>query len=340
MAALTPEFVFNLETRMKARTSNAYATLNSETWWNKVCKVESSDSLKTIAYWLLSTAQIRDQGTLGGNIHFADQSSVKFEYETKYAGEGLRLRRQQLEDLDGMGIELASAWSRDIGAYMAYWPQKLAAHALRNGHTAALYTAYDSKAFFATDHPVNPNKASAGTYANLLTASDAADISTAVTADVALANLGKVFAKLASVKMPNGEDPRNLRPAFLLVGPTLFPRAVQLTSAKFLAQAASSGGGAADVEAVIRALGYAQPVMVPELAGFESDTTYFVAAQPVAGDDMAPLIYNEREAFKINYYGLLDSDKLGRMDEFEWQARGRNAMIPGQPFELFKVKAA
>lgn len=339
MPAITPQFVTDLETRMRARTENAYATLNVESWWNQITKVEKTESLRDIIYWLISTAQIRDQGTLGGNMHFADQTTVKFEYENKFSGEGLRLRRQQLEDIDGMGIQLSASWSADIGQYMAYWPQKLVTHLLKNGHTAALYPAYDAKAFFASDHPVNPNKVGAGTYSNLLSGAGTYDISTAVTVDQALVNLGKVLSAFATVKMPNGEDPRNIRPAFLLCGPTLFPRAVQLTSAKFIAQAATGGAGSSDVDALIRALGYAQPVLVPELAGFESDTTYFVAAKPVAGNDMAGVVYVEREAFKINYYGLLDSDKLGRMDEFEWQCRGRNAVVPGQPFMLWKVKA-
>jgi phage major head subunit gpT-like protein len=225
MPAVTPSFVIDLETRMRARTENAYATLNVESWWQKITKVEKTESLKDIIFWLISSAQLRDQGTLGGNMHFADQTSVKFEYENKFSGEGLRLRRQQLEDLDGMGIELASSWSRDIGEYMSYWPQKLVTHVLKNGHTASLYTGYDGKALFATDHPNNPNNTGLGTYSNSLSGAGTYDISTAVTADVALVNLGKVFAKFAEVKMPNGEDPRNIRPAFLLCGPTLFPRA-------------------------------------------------------------------------------------------------------------------
>jgi hypothetical protein len=119
---------------------------------------------------------------------------------------------------------------------------------------------------------------------------------------------------------------------------------VQLTNAKFIAQAAASGGGAADVEALIAALGYGEPVLVDELAGFESSTTYFVIAEAVTSSQLGGLVYIEREPFTIRYYtgrggGNGVDAILDRIDELEWHTSGRNAVGYGHPYTVFKVTA-
>lgn len=340
MGALTPQFVIDLETRMQILTENDYARMTANLWWQTVAKTRTSTGKKDILTWLLSTAQIRDRGN-GGNIAFDDLVAHYTEIENRNAGSALKLTKQQLTDTlngiqGGEGLDLAGQWSRDIGAYMAYWPQKQVAYLMKNGHTSSIVTAYDGKALFATDHPVNPGSPGAVTFSNLLTGSSYA-IDESVTPDVALANLGKVFSAITSVKMPNGEDPRFLRPRGIFTAPKLFPRAVQLTSAKFLAMAASSGGGGADVEGLIKALGFATPTMMDEMVGYESDTTYFVVCEQASSSEMGPVVYVEREPFKINYYGEQTESYLSRTDEFEWHCKGRNVVAPGHPFLIFKV---
>jgi len=351
MPALTPQFLMDLESRMQVLTESEYARFAGNLWWNQVAKVRPMTGKREVLTWLLSTAMIQDQGD-GGNIRFDDLVSTLTEIVVQYSGAGLKLRRAQLEDTDGGGMDLAAQWSTDVGAYMGYWPQKQVVNALKNGHTASLYTAYDQKAFFATDHPHNPFKTSAGTYANLLTSTAVAasgntpyypgtvPIDDSKSVEDALVNLGKLFSYIASIRMPNGEDPRFLRPRLILCTPRMFPRVVQLTSAKFIAMAASSGGGSADVEGLIRALGFATPVMVDELAGFESDTTYFVACEQIASSQLGALVYGEREGFRINYYGTQDQVALDRMDELEWHCKGRNKVRPGHPYLLFKCKGS
>jgi hypothetical protein len=344
MPALTPQFLMDLESRMQVITENEYTRLASSLWWQKITKVRQTGARRDVIMWLLSTAMIRDQGD-GGNVRFDDLVSQYTEIENKHSGAGLELLRAQLEDTDGNGVDLAAHWSSDIGAYMAYWPQKQVAHVLKNGHTASLYTGYDSKAFFAADHPVNPFKASAGSYRNIFTGvasgayPGACRIDDGVTADVAMANLGKILGYIASIKMPNGEDPRFLRPSALLVSPRLYPRAVQLTSAKFLAMAASSGGGSGDTEGLIKALGYASPVMADELAGFEDDTTFFVACEQIGSSQLGAVVYTDREPFKINYFGEQTDAELARQQRLQWLCHGRNVVSVGHPYLLFKCKA-
>lgn len=346
MPALTPSFLVDLETRMQVITEREYARLTSNLWWQHITKVRPSTGRKDIITWLLSTAMIKDQGK-GGNIQFNDLVSIHTQIENKFSGAGLKLERAQLEDTDGGGMDLAGQWSADIGAYMAYWPQKQVVHLLKNGHlleAAGGYTGYDTKAFFAADHPVNPFDDGAGTYRNIFTGAasgsfpGACPIDDSVDLETALINLGKIFSYISTIKMPNGEDPRFLRPKTLIVPPRMYPRAVQLTSAKFLAQAASAGAGSADVEALIKSLGFATPIMADELAGFESDTTFYIGCEQMAASQLGAVVYVDREPFRINYYGVQDQAELNRKNEMEWHCRGRNVVAPGHPYLLFKGK--
>lgn len=342
MPFLTPQFVFDLESRMRMIQENEYLRLTSNLWWSKCTKVLPILTRREIVTWCLNTAQIEDQGD-GGNIEYDNMMIQETEFTPKTAGKGLKIRRQQFEDLDGNGVQLATEWSQQIGAQHAYWPQKTAVNLLKTGHLATSL-GYDGKPFFATDHPVNPKKPAVGTYSNLLSGAGTYAIDESIAADVALKNLGKVFAHIASIKMPNGVDPRFLRPAGILCSPALFPRAVQLTNARFLAQAASSGGGGADVEAIIRALGYGQPILADELAGFESDTTYFVICEQLSSSNLGGLVYIDREPFSTRFYtgrggGNGVDAILDRADELEWHTSGRNAGGFGHPFTIIKVKA-
>lgn len=345
MPALTPTFLMDLESRMQVITEREYNRMTAALWWQTIAKVRPSTGRRELLSWLLSTAMIKDQGK-GGNIAFDDLVATFTEIENKYSGAGLKLQRAQLEDTDGNGLELSAQWSADIGAYMSYWPQKQVAHLLRNGHTAALYTGYDALAFFAASHPVNPFKSSAGTFNNIFTGAasgsypGACPIDDTVDLDDALVNLGKIFAYIAQIKMPNGEDPRFLRPKFILAPPRMYPRAVQLTSAKFLAQVAGSGAGSADVEALIKALGFATPIMADELAGFESDTTFFIGCDQLGTSQLGGVVYSDREPFSIAYYGPQTDAELSRKQELEWHCIGRNVVAPGHPYLLFKCKGS
>jgi phage major head subunit gpT-like protein len=225
---------------------------------------------------------------------------------------------------------------------------------IKNGATSG-YNSYDNVTFFNNAHPVNPYDASAGTYANVFTGAAASTPSTdpndanypgacpidsSVTTDVALVNLAKVITYIKGLKMPNGTTPRFLNPTKIIAGPKLQQRAVQLTSASTIAQAAASGGGGADVAAVIASYGWQKPEIADELSGFESDTTYFIACEELAASELGALVYVEREPFAINYYTTQQEVDLSRKNELEWHCLGRNVAGYGHPYLLFKVKAS
>lgn len=340
MPAITPQFLFDFESNMRIITENEYARLTSNLWYSECARKITSQNKREMVTWLLNTATIRDQGQ-GGNISFDDLVAKYTEYTATFAGAGLKLNRSQFEDLDGNGIQLATEWSSQIGQQAAYWPQKLIANLLKNGHSSG-QLAYDGQIFFSASHPVNPFSTAAGTFSNLFSS---VPVDTSVTVDVAITNLSTVYANIAALKMPNGVDPRMIRAKKIICSPKLFPRMVQLTNAKTIAQAAATGGGGADVEALIKSLGFAQPIQADELSGFESDTTYFVVAEQVASSQLGAFVYVDREPFKVNYYtgqggGTGVDAMLDRSNELEWHMSGRNTAGYGHPFLIFKCKAS
>jgi hypothetical protein len=334
MPAITPEFLFDLESNMRLVTSREYERLLKKLWWRTICKEIPSGAKKERISWLLDSAKISRTTRSGGQVKFEDIVSRTTEYENENAAAGLKLKKEQLEDLDGNGVDLAAHWSRQMGAYAAYWPQKMLAKAIRDNGTT-----YDGKAFFATDHPVNPFRTSYGGYSNKVTD---CPIDTSVSVDTAVENVAKVIAHAAGYKMPNGEDPRSLQVAGLIVPPKLTARAQQITNAKYIAQDSASAGGSGDIEAVVRNFGLGQPIVAPELgAAFGgSDTTYYIAMEEITSNELGAFVYVNREPFGVIYHGPQTDAQLARLREFQWTTEGRNTIGLGHSFLLIKCQTA
>ena len=341
MPAITPEFMWDLESNMRTVSAAEYQRLNTNTWWRNIAREMSSGAKKERVNWLLDSAKIQRNGK-GGNVEFDDIVAMTTEVEHLNAAAGLELKKEQLEDLDGNGIDLAGHWSRQMGAYGAYWPQKMIAQALRDNPTG-----YDGVSFFNTSHPVNPFDAGAGNFANIFTGAasgiypGALPIHTAVTVEIAVQNIAKAIAYLASIKMPNGEDPRMLRLAGIGVPPALVARAQEITNAKFIAQPVAGGGGSGDVEAVIRNFGLGQPFEMPELGSAfgGSDTSYYLVVEEITSNQLGAFTYSNREPFSIVFHGPQTDADLARSRKFQWTTEGRNAVMPGHPYLLFRADA-
>ena len=328
---------------MKIVSARDYDRLNARMYWQQLAKEAPSTGRAERLIWLLDSAKIEYVSRLGAEVTFEDILSNTTEYEAKAATAGLKLNRFQLDDHDGGGVQLAAHWARQMGAYAAYWPQKQVANAIRaNGVT------YDALAFFHAAHPLNPFDSALGTFPNLFTGAPsgstpgACPIDSSVTLDVALVNLARAIAFINTIKMPNGEDPRGLRITGIMGPSALVPRMQQLTNAKYIAQAAATGGGTGDVEAVVRNWGIGQPIEAPELgAGFSggSDTAYYLLAEGLTSDDVGALTYVNREPFSIVYNGEMTDSQLARANELQWLTRGRNVVGYGHPYLLYKVLA-
>jgi phage major head subunit gpT-like protein len=343
MPAIIPSFLFDLESNMRVISAREFDRLNSRLWWRDVMKVApNSGAKKERVSWLLDSARIQQTGK-GGNLEFEDIVSQTTEVEHTNAAAGLKIKKEQFEDVDGNGIDYAAHWSRQMGAYAAYWPQKmLAAAILANGNT------YDGLSFFHTTHLVNPFRSASGSFANVFTGAAAGvypgaiPIDTSVSVEVAIQNIAKAIAYVASIKMPNGEDPRFLRLSKIIVPPALVARAQQITNAKFIAQIASSGAGSADIEAVVRNFGLGQPIEAAELGSAfgGSDTTYYLAMEEITTNELGAFAYIQREAFSVLYYGPQNDAQLARIREYQWMTEGRNTVMNGHPYLLFKCMAS
>jgi hypothetical protein len=388
MPEITPQFQFQYESRMRAITETEYARRLAAkfTWWNKVLRPLPIEGRTERVTWLLDTATIEPIGPTGsGRLGFEELVTQTAEYPTFRHGRGIRVHRDQLEDLDGTGLDILGKWSALIGNEIAYVPQRLGTQLILNGaNTDGSANAYDGQPFFADNatnggigHPYNPYATALGGYANWLHGAAAGqypgacpiDETNAATTDIAFNNLQKVITFIASIKMPNGVDPRMLTPVGFLIPPSLTKRAFQITDAKFIAQAAgASGGGAADIEAVHLAFGLGQPLIAQELgANFTysfkmpfvttptsgiatflpetvtgSNTTYYVICQEMATTQLGGLLYVTRKPFKVNYYtgdsgGTAMSEFLDRTEEFEYHVKGRVSAQYGHPYTIFRV---
>ncbi len=341
MGQLTPSFLMDLEKRMRIIGSQEYQRLNQNIYWRKLAREMPSNGKSERLIWLLDTAKIEYVSRLGAEVTFDDLLTNTTEFTAKAATAGLELNRFQLDDHDGGGVQLAAAWTRQIAAYGAYWPQKQVAAAIRaNGNS------YDNVSFFNTAHPLNPFDTGLGVYANDFTGGASGSYPGAVpisgvTIDVALENLGKAIAYVSSIKMPNGEDPRSLRISGIMGPSALVPRMQQLTNAKYIAQAAVSGGGSGDIESIVRNWGLSEPIEAPELgANFGgSDSTYYLLAEGLSSDEMGSLIYVNREPFSIVYNGEMTDAQLARANKLQWLTRGRNVVAYGHPYFLFRCRA-
>lgn len=346
MAALTPTVLMDLESRMRVEVDEGYNALNSDPWWTNFAKVRTTEARRDLVFWLLATATIKDANSYA-ELDYDELVSMYMEITHKFANEGMRLRRDQLEDLDGGGFHLAAEWSRQIGAQMQYWPQLKVWEFLQNGESALLSAGYDGKALFATDHPYNPMDTGLGSFANLFTGSasgaypGALPIDESVTLDEAIANIATLRAYIAGIKMPNGRDPRYLRIDKVWCSPKLYPRACQVFGAEFIAgDTAGGNGGTNDVKSYVKSLGFGVPGQIDEMAGFESDTTYFCTFKNAASSNLGSIIYTERTPFEVSYYGPMNDATLSRMQQFEWAVRGRNGVSSGHPYLIAKVKGS
>lgn len=348
MPVLTPSFLWDLESNMRVIAATDYERLSRSLWWNRVMKVApKSNSKRERISWLLDTAQIKPTGK-GGNLEFDDIVSQTTEVEFLNAAGGLKLKKEQFEDLDGNGIDLAAHWSRQMGAYSAYWPQKMLAQQLLYNSGAGPKT-YDGLNFFATNHPYNPYLPAAGTFANVFTGAasgiypGALRIDAGVTVEEAINNIAKALAYIASLKMPNGADPRFLRLAEIMVPPALEARARMVTGATFIATGAMGGGaGSTDISPMVRNFGLsAEPIVAPELAsGFGGDdTSFYLIMEEITSNPLGAFTYVPREEFTMLFYGHQNDAQLARIKEFQWTTEGRNNVLAGHPYLIFKCKA-
>lgn len=287
MYALTPSFVFQYEKRMQAIREDEFARALSDrdtNYWRRISKQLDIDGASERKTWFLNTAEIRADG-LGGTQDFDPLVTQTTELVPQRYKSGTKVKKDQLLDLRGGGLDILTEWSSQIGYKSAYFPQRLLSELIMNGaNSDGSANAYDGVQFFADSsvnggvgHYVNPWQPGLGGYMNWLhgaasgTYPGACPIDDSVTLDQAFINFSKVLAYTRGWKMPDGITPRFLRPAGVLIPPRMTTQTMQLLAAKSIAQAAKTGGGGADVEMIVKRWGMPDPIIADELA---STTNY------------------------------------------------------------------
>lgn len=295
MPPITPQFVMEYERGMRTIRETSYMTLLADDnyWANRILRDSNIERKTDRVTWFLNTAQIEPIGPDGsGGMNFESLVTQSAEYPTFKHGAGTRAQIDELEDLDGTGLDQLNTWSADVGMQTAYYPQQLASQAILNGAaTDGSANAYDGYPFFSDNatsgtpgnlgHPYNPYKLGLGGYWNWLhgaavpaSGSGATyvpaypgglPIDDSVDIDVALKNLGIAIAYALSLKQANGVQPRFLKVAYILAPPRMAPRLRQLTADTIPLPVSGGGAGSADVRAQVAGFGLGKPIIAAEL---------------------------------------------------------------------------
>lgn len=303
MQSITPAFTFQYEKRMRALKEDEFARalMAESNFWARVSKKLDIDGASERFTWFLNTADIKPDGQ-GGTQDFDPLVTQTTELVPQRYKAGISIKKDQLLDLRGGGLDALAEWSTQIGYKTAYFPQRLLTELLMNGaNTDGSATAYDTVPFFAdnntvttfggvsvTGHPYNPYQPGLGGYINWLHGSASGTYPGAlplwksdgsITVDQAVINLQAAIAYVKGWKMPDGITPRFLRPAAIICAPAPSAQVAQVLSAKYIAQGAKSGGGSGDIMAIIRRWGLPEPIVADELAGTTNYSTKILQAK-------------------------------------------------------------
>lgn len=349
---LTQEFVFDFMSNITTISERSFQGKLENLKYQSFTKTRPTNAKKEHLAWLISTARLRSNG-FGGNVAYESLSQVKMAMTVHNFYAGVEFEENEFTDKDGHGIDGASEWAQQVGADIAYFPQREVIGLLLNGETGLCY---DGKAMFANDHPNHPLVSSAGTFDNLLTGVDITETNS--TPDEALAKLNTVRINISKIKMPNGVDPRFLTVAGILCPPALTGRLTQLTQAKFMAQASSgAGGGTGDVEAYIRQQGYGPVVEMQELGASQSydiedpdtgvvstvtgaDDAFYVLTREASQSEIGAMMWLEREPVMIQAFNRFNNGGAEYAEKriMRWLAQGRAGAAYGLPYHMFKCR--
>jgi hypothetical protein len=339
-----PVVVKTVDQNIRGIVSSAWARRNQNAWWKRMVRARPSTTKKETLQWLLETAKIRDLGN-GGRTTFGDMMAAQLTIENDTFGDALNISRQQLTDAQGSDVntggafDYAASWARHMGNWGAYWPQFQASQFMKGiapAGSSATITAYDGQAFFSLTHPVNPvSPASASTFTNVFYGMP-----------LNAQNYALICAYIETIPAPDGRS-RKVKPRIVAAAPDNRLTATQLfgTRSEFFTDPKNPNQAAAATN-IVRTLYDTEPPIIDADLAFPSTLpgqgganpyfgTWWIAAELVEDDELAGMIFQEREPFALNSYTPFSDPELARMESFEWKYVGRNAFSGGHPFLLF-----
>jgi len=324
---ITPTYIQNFETNLTFRMSDAWKRTLRKLWWPRLMLLQSTGSAQEYIEWMLETARIQRTGPKGASMNYDPLVAISHTLMHDHFGNGLQLFRSDIEDDK---VARAPKWATDTGSAQAYWPQRLLVSMMQNGKLTTLdgkvNTAYDGKAFFATDHPINPYDESQQPYSNL-------HVGTPFTAE----NLARVVAYIETIRHP-GDAPMGALPTITVFPSSFRYKATQVLNADMYTDILNTLQGAAASNTFKQSYEFEPPVIAPELSN--EPTVWYVGVP--ADDDAfdAPFGYLEREPFSVNTFSPLDQAALADVQIFHWHNRGRNGGFYGHPYRFHRCEAA
>lgn len=316
---ITPEVLRRIDDNITYIFSSTWSRREKQMHWRRVMKPRQQTTRREYVQWLLETAQIHDRNG-GGRYGFDDLVEFATLFEVDEFGEGLVLSRNDIRD--GLAFDRAGKWAKHIASAGVYWPQKMMHAALKAGKTSTM--AYDGKTLFATDHPVNPYGSTA-TYRNLHTGMPFSPT-----------NLAELRAYIRTIKAPDG-DPRMLRPTIVMSGADLELTVAHALGAESYTDPTNGDqpGGTAVTNMIKQTFGMEPPISADEI---DEPGVWYLFCELVEDDELAGLIYSERDPYELTTLTAYDDAELLRAKEFMWDLNGRNRVNTGHPFLVHRCE--
>lgn len=277
---ITPAVIQALQTSFSTIFKSAYR--DTPTFWARLATRVSS-STKTNTYgWMKRLLEMRKW--VGPRV-IQNMSAHSYILENEPYEATLGVDRDEIED-DALG--LFDARVQELARVGARLPDQLVLDVLVNGHTNL---GFDGKAFFATDHDLDP----AGNQSNLITQ--------------LFTPAGWAFAR-ATMQSYTGEDgrPLGVNPNLVVIPPEYEFMAKHIFAAEY------THGGGSNVQK-----SEASYLVIPELAG----TTDWYALDVSA--PIKPFIFQDRRAVQLVAKTAVTDDNVFMLREFLWGVDGRGA---------------
>lgn len=318
--------LLSLEQRLIENITDAYEGTESRRAiidsMSTVISIDGSSAVLEVSSNVLVTFK---QSEREDDVEFTDiggQKTVEVGVNFKHAG--LRVGASQLADSGGRVANRVGAWTSSAGSEAGLLPYREFLQIIKENRKSVL----DGLPLFGTAHTL---PFGTDTYSNQHTGFDVSvdATSTGMSAyEAAAANFAKALSQVNQIPLDSGLA-RPYRSVRVLAPSALAPRLRLITGSVTLP---ASGGG---VVANTYTPGFGTEVVeVPELgAAFTKvtadDKRYFIVASPYAGNNA--FIRVDRQGLAINTFGPLDSAELNRIQVFEWIARFRDRLVPGDP---------
>jgi phage major head subunit gpT-like protein len=247
--------------------------------WQEIAMEVPSRSRSTLHAWLGNSASVREW--LGPRIakHLGTRSweVINKKYELTFEFE-----RDQIEDdLEGLGAQ-AVMQARDLGEKFARHEDKLIADTLAAGITSECH---DGQLFFDTDHPIDPDGVTSGTFDNDRTLA------------LSHANFRTVHTAMLRFKNEDGSPMVNPQGLVLVVPPELALEAQQIVEIDTLTPAAAYGLFGTSGVSKNPLVGKARVHVNPYLT---DDTRWYLLA---CGGTIKPLMLQRRRPLEIEEIG-------------------------------------